>query len=174
MHEPAGGQRAGEIPGEPPDFVPRADLLAELDRPDARVLVLQSVSGAGATQVAAAYARARLAHRTPSLDSHIESKQDLLRGILRSITDQLWAAFEAAVEARTLRLRAISAAPRRPTRSGTPATAARRSSSTATSASTRPVLPSTGRCGGGADHARIWANNLEGAGACKGARSCLS
>ena len=61
VHEPVGGQRAGEIPGEPPDFLPRADLLAELDRPDARVLVLQSVSGAGATQLAAAYARARLA-----------------------------------------------------------------------------------------------------------------
>jgi tetratricopeptide (TPR) repeat protein len=59
--EPSGGQRVGAIPREPPDFLPRADLLAELDRSGARVLVLHSVSGAGATQVAAAYARARLA-----------------------------------------------------------------------------------------------------------------
>ena len=61
VQEPSGGQRAGEIPWEPPGFLPRADLLAELDRPGARVLVLHAVSGAGATQLAAAYARARLA-----------------------------------------------------------------------------------------------------------------
>ena len=60
-HEPSGGQQAGAIPREPPDLLPRPDLLAELDRPDARVLVLHSVTGAGTTQLAAAYARARLA-----------------------------------------------------------------------------------------------------------------
>src|SRR6185312_7191424 len=60
-HEPSGGQQAGAIPREPPDFLPRPDRLAELDRSDVRVLVLHSVSGAGATQLAAAYARARLA-----------------------------------------------------------------------------------------------------------------
>jgi len=59
--EPSGGQCAGEIPREPPGFLPRTDLLTELDRPGARVLVLHGVSGAGATQLAAAYARARLA-----------------------------------------------------------------------------------------------------------------
>ena len=59
--EPSGGQQAGAIPREPPDLLPRPDLLAELDRPDARVVVLHSVSGAGTTQLAAAYARARLA-----------------------------------------------------------------------------------------------------------------
>ena len=58
--KPSGGQQAGAIPREPPDLLPRPDLLAELDRPDARVLELHSVSGAGATQLAAAYARARL------------------------------------------------------------------------------------------------------------------
>jgi tetratricopeptide (TPR) repeat protein len=60
-HEPSGGQQAGAIPREPPDFLPRPDLLAELARSGARVLVLHSVGGAGATQLAAAYARARLA-----------------------------------------------------------------------------------------------------------------
>ena len=58
--KPSGSQQAGAIPREPPDLLPRPDLLAELDRPDARVLELHSVSGAGATQLAAAYARARL------------------------------------------------------------------------------------------------------------------
>ena len=50
---PSGGQRAGAIPREPPDYLPRADLLAELQRPGPRVLVLQAASGAGATQLAA-------------------------------------------------------------------------------------------------------------------------
>jgi AcrR family transcriptional regulator len=36
--------------------------------------------------------------RTPSLYNHIESKQELLRGILLSSTEQVWADFEAAVE----------------------------------------------------------------------------
>jgi len=35
--------------------------------------------------------------RTPSLYNHIESKQELLRGILLSTTEQVWADFEAAV-----------------------------------------------------------------------------
>jgi AcrR family transcriptional regulator len=36
--------------------------------------------------------------RTPSLYNHIESKQELLRGILLGTTEQVWADFEAAVE----------------------------------------------------------------------------
>ena len=36
--------------------------------------------------------------RTPSLYNHIESKQELLRGILLSTTEQVWADFEAAIE----------------------------------------------------------------------------
>jgi RNA polymerase sigma factor (sigma-70 family) len=54
----------GDIPLEPPDFQPRADLLAELDRAGARVTVIQPAAelpGLGATQLAAAYARAKLA-----------------------------------------------------------------------------------------------------------------
>ncbi len=35
--------------------------------------------------------------RTPSLYNHIESKQELLRGILVSTTEQVWSDFEAAV-----------------------------------------------------------------------------
>jgi RNA polymerase sigma factor (sigma-70 family) len=54
----------GDIPEEPSGFRPRADLLAELDRAGARVSVIHPViglHGLGATQLAAAYARAKLA-----------------------------------------------------------------------------------------------------------------
>ena len=54
----------GDIPLEPPGFRPRADLLAKLDRAGARVSVIHPVTGLqglGATQLAAAYARAKLA-----------------------------------------------------------------------------------------------------------------
>src|ERR1700683_4616790 len=54
----------GGIPQEPPGFLPRPDLLAELDRVgDAMpaVHVLTGLPGAGTTQLAAAYARAKLA-----------------------------------------------------------------------------------------------------------------
>ena len=54
----------GDIPLEPPGFLLRADLLAKLDRAGARVAVIHAtrgLRGLGATQLAAAYARARLA-----------------------------------------------------------------------------------------------------------------
>ena len=54
----------GDIPSEPPGFWPRAGLLAELDRSSTRVSVLHAVRGLhglGATQVAAAYARLKVA-----------------------------------------------------------------------------------------------------------------
>jgi hypothetical protein len=47
----------GDIPMEPPCLRPRAGLLAELDRPGARVSVIHPVTGLhglGATQLAAA------------------------------------------------------------------------------------------------------------------------
>ena len=53
----------GDIPVEPPGFQPRAGLLAELDRAGARVSVIHAgtgLHGLGATQLAAAYARAKL------------------------------------------------------------------------------------------------------------------
>ena len=54
----------GDIPMEPSCFQSRAGLLAELDRAGAQVSVIHSVTGQhglGATQLAAAYARAKLA-----------------------------------------------------------------------------------------------------------------
>jgi len=54
----------GDIPREPPGFQPRAELLAELDRARDGVSVIHPVTGmrgVGATQLAAAYARAKLA-----------------------------------------------------------------------------------------------------------------
>jgi hypothetical protein len=57
---------AGDVPQEPAGFQPRADLLAELDAPSpgrVRVAVVHAVTGmrgVGKTQLAAAYARARI------------------------------------------------------------------------------------------------------------------
>ena len=54
----------GDIPMEPSCFRSRAGLLAELDRASAQVSVIHAVTGLhglGATQLAAAYARAKLA-----------------------------------------------------------------------------------------------------------------
>ena len=79
-HEPAAGFRSeaheplppeaasyqvvvGDIPVEPPGFLPRDSLLADLDRASARVSVFHArtgLHGLGATQLAAAYARAKL------------------------------------------------------------------------------------------------------------------
>jgi tetratricopeptide (TPR) repeat protein len=62
--KPAGALVAGAIPREPPGFQPRADLLAGLDQACASGPVPCSVTGmpgSGTTQLAAAYARARLA-----------------------------------------------------------------------------------------------------------------
>src|SRR5580698_10440357 len=53
----------GDIPVEPSGYLPRAALLAELDRADARVAVIRAATGLrglGATQLAAAYARTKL------------------------------------------------------------------------------------------------------------------
>ena len=54
----------GDIPMEPSCFRPRAGLLTELDRAGAQVSVIRALTGLhglGATQLAAAYARAKLA-----------------------------------------------------------------------------------------------------------------
>ena len=68
-HEPPPPEAAshqvvvGEIPVEPPGFRPRVGLLADLDRAGVRVSVIHAGTGSrgvGATQLAAAYARAKL------------------------------------------------------------------------------------------------------------------
>ena len=54
----------GDIPVEPPGFQPRTSVLDRLDRAGARVSVIATTTGLqgrGATQLAAAYARAKLA-----------------------------------------------------------------------------------------------------------------
>jgi tetratricopeptide (TPR) repeat protein len=54
----------GDIPQQPPGFQPRADLLAALDRAKAGIAVLYAETGArgvGKTQLAAGFARAKLA-----------------------------------------------------------------------------------------------------------------
>ena len=54
----------GDIPREPPGFQHRADLLAELDQAGAGVSVIRSATGmpgVGTTELAAAFARAKLA-----------------------------------------------------------------------------------------------------------------
>ena len=54
----------GNIPRQPREYRPRADLMAELYRADGRVSVVHAATGlqgVGTTQLAAAYARAKLA-----------------------------------------------------------------------------------------------------------------
>ena len=54
----------GNIPRQPQEYQPRADLMAELYRADGRVSVVYAATemqGVGTTQLAAAYARAKLA-----------------------------------------------------------------------------------------------------------------
>ena len=51
----------GDIPREAPGFQPRPYLLAELERVDQGVQLLTGTLGAGSTQLAAAYARTKLA-----------------------------------------------------------------------------------------------------------------
>jgi RNA polymerase sigma factor (sigma-70 family) len=60
--EPASHQVVvGDIPRQPPGFQPRPYLMEQLNRPGHGLSVLTGVQGAGKTQLAAAYARAKLA-----------------------------------------------------------------------------------------------------------------
>src|SRR5579863_6466402 len=51
----------GDIPRQPPGFQPRPHLMEQLNRPGQGLSVLTGVQGAGKTQLAAAYAGAKLA-----------------------------------------------------------------------------------------------------------------
>jgi tetratricopeptide (TPR) repeat protein len=77
----------GAIPREPPDFQPRADLMTELDRGGGQVTVLHAATrrpGAGTTELAAAYARARLAENWRLVAwVSAESEGPLLAGLAR-------------------------------------------------------------------------------------------
>jgi hypothetical protein len=55
------GAVAGAIPRQPPGFLPRPHLLGQLNRADQGVSVLTGVPGVGKSELAAAYARAKLA-----------------------------------------------------------------------------------------------------------------
>jgi Tetratricopeptide repeat len=84
--EPANDQVvAGNIPLEPAGFLPRADLLAELDKVGAGVSVVHGATelpGVGTTQLAAAYARAKLAAGWPLVAwVNAESTGSLLSGL---------------------------------------------------------------------------------------------
>ena len=50
----------GNIPQQPPGFLPRPSLLAQLNRADRGVSLVTGTPGVGKTQLAAAYARAKL------------------------------------------------------------------------------------------------------------------
>ena len=81
----------GEIPVRPHGFQPRAGLLAELDRAGARVSVIHAgtgLHGLGATQLAGAYARAKL-----------EAGWRLVAWVSAANTDSLLAGLAAVAEA---------------------------------------------------------------------------
>ncbi len=78
----AGNWPVGDVPREPPGYVPRANLLAGLDRSGSVVHAVTGMPGAGTTQLAAEYARARLAEGWRLVAwVHAENTGTLLAGL---------------------------------------------------------------------------------------------
>ena len=82
----------GNIPQAAPGLLPRADLLVELDRASGPVVVVDSVTeapGVGTTQLAAAYARAKLADGWPLVAWVSAADRGVLQAGVAAVAEEL-------------------------------------------------------------------------------------
>jgi tetratricopeptide (TPR) repeat protein len=105
-----GNQSVGAILREPPDFQPRAELLAELDQAGGQVTVLHGDSrarGMGTTELAAAYARSRLAENWRLVAWVSADSQGSLLAGLAAVADAAGLADNATRQDRAERARLV-------------------------------------------------------------------